>query len=331
MSNIIQLRRAALIAFCTSLVVLSVKFIAFFLTGSKAILSDAIESIINVITGGFLMISIAVSTQPVDENHPYGHGKIEAFSAGLEGGLIILAGIMILLEALPAFFNPLPPENIEQGLGLVFGAGIVNLLVGIYLLHSGKKLKSDALAADGKHLMTDFYTSGGVILGLLLFRFTGWIWIDPLVACLVAINILIPGFFLVRNSAKNLMNEADQSFLERVVDGLNLIKKPGWLFPHKLRSIRSGRYHHVDLHISFPRYWSLDKIHSAEEGLTKTLLEVIGEEGDVMIHADPCIQEYCENCDVEPCPERTQKTKGTKDWTVQEVLSSRPIQRKKTE
>jgi len=324
MINIGQLRQTALLGFITSFVLLTVKFSAYFLTGSKAVLSDAIESIINVVTGAFLLVSVSISTTPVDKNHPYGHGKIEAFSAGLEGGLIILAGLMILIEAVPGFFSPKPPQNLNIGMILLLGAGIVNMLVGMYLLNSGKKLKSEALIADGRHLLTDFYTSAGVIIALILVRVSGWIWLDPLVACLIAGSLLRSGFKLISGSWKNLMNEAEPEFLKRVVTGLNTIKKPGWLFPHKLRSIRSGRYHHVDLHISFPRYWPLHKVHAAEEELTKTLLKALGEEGDIMIHADPCEQTYCQNCDVDSCPERVRDPESEVEWTIEGVTSARP-------
>jgi cation diffusion facilitator family transporter len=323
MKNEQPLRRAAFIAFIVSLLLLAVKFAAFFLTGSKAVLSDAIESIINVITGAFLVVSISVSTQPVDENHPYGHGKIEAFSAGFEGGLIVLAGIMILVEAIPAFFAPQPTQNLGLGMVILFGAGAANMLTGRYLLHSGKKLKSDALIADGNHLLADFYTSAGVIIGLVLVKISGIAWLDPLIACLVAVNILIPGFKLVKNATKNLMNEADPEFLERLVKGLNTIRKPGWLIPHKLRSIRSGRYHHVDLHISFPRYWSLDEVHDAEEQLTRALLIEVGEEGDIMLHTDPCRDAYCHCCEMENCSVRAFPSESKKEWTVQEIIADR--------
>ncbi len=325
MDNIRTLRMAARLAFITSLLLLMAKFGAYYLTGSKAVLSDAIESIINVVTGAFLVLSILVSTRPVDENHPYGHGKIEAFSAGLEGGLIVLAAIMILVEAIPAFFAPHPPTNLGAGILILGGAGVINLVVGLFLLHTGKKHKSEALRADGRHLLTDFYTSAGVIIGLLLFQVTGLVWIDPLVACLVAINILIPGSRLFNNSIKNLMNEADPELLSRIVEGLNNIKKPGWLYPHKLRALRSGRYHHVDLHISLPHYWTLSQVHAAEKEITDALLEAIGEEGDIMIHVDPCEPPNCPVCGVDLCKERHTEFTSSPDWTVQEVTSARKL------
>jgi cation diffusion facilitator family transporter len=318
---------AARLAFITSLLLLVAKFGAYYLTDSKAVLADAIESIINVVTGAFLVLSIMVSTRPVDENHPYGHGKIEAFSAGLEGGLIVLAAIMILVEAVPAFFAPHPPANLSSGIFILAGAGIINLAVGIFLLHTGKTLKSEALRADGRHLLTDFYTSGGVIIGLVLYQITGLVWIDPLVACLVAVNILIPGTRLLKNSMKNLMNEADPELLGRVVEGLNKIKKPGWLYPHKLRALRSGRYHHVDLHISLPHYWSLSQVHEAEQEITEALLEAIGEEGDIMIHVDPCEPPYCTVCEIDTCKERHTEFTSSPNWTVQEVVSARSLKK----
>jgi cation diffusion facilitator family transporter len=317
---------AARLAFITSLLLLMAKFGAYYLTGSKAVFSDAIESIINVVTGAFLMLSIMVSTTPVDENHPYGHGKIEAFSAGLEGGLIILAAIMILVEAIPGFFAPYPPKNLGFGIFILGAAGVINLAVGTFLLHTGKKHKSEALRADGRHLLTDFYTSAGVIIGLLLYQITGLVWIDPLVACLVAINILIPGTRLFNNSIKNLMNEADPELLGMIVKGLNKIKKPGWLYPHKLRALRSGRYHHVDLHISLPHYWTLSQVHEAEKEITDALLEAIGEEGDIMIHVDPCEPPYCPACGIDSCKERYAEFTSSSDWTVQEVVSARSLQ-----
>jgi len=325
MDNIRSLKMAARLAFITSLLLLGAKFGAYYLTGSKAVLSDAIESIINVVTGAFLMLSIQVSTRPVDKDHPYGHGKIEAFSAGLEGGLIVLAAIIILVEAIPAFFAPHPPTNLGSGILILGGAGVINLVVGLFLLHTGKKQKSEALRADGHHLLTDFYTSAGVIIGLLLFQLTGLAWIDPLVACLVAVNILIPGSRLLKKSIKNLMNEADPELLNRIVEGLNRIKKPGWLYPHKLRALRSGRYHHVDLHISLPHYWTLSQVHAVEKEITDALLEAIGEEGDIMIHVDPCEPPYCPVCEIESCAERDTEFNNATEWSVQEVTSARKL------
>ena len=325
MKNNHAMHMAARLAFITSLALLLAKFGAYYLTDSKAVFSDAIESIINVVTAAFLMLSISVSSKPVDEDHPYGHGKIESFSAGLEGGLIILAAIMILVESIPVFFAPQPPRNLGLGLYILGGAGAVNLVVGGYLMRAGRTYKSEAISADGRHLLTDFYTSAGVIIGLLLYRLTGFPWLDPLVACLVALNILIPGISLLAKSFKNLMDEADPELLERIVLALNTIKKPGWLYPHKLRALRSGRYHHVDLHISLPHYWTLTQVHKAEQEITQALLDALGEEGDIMIHVDPCEPPYCPICNVDKCSARKAEFNSAPNWSVKEVISARAV------
>ncbi|MEK6198351.1 MAG: cation diffusion facilitator family transporter [Desulfobacterales bacterium] len=325
MKNNHAMHMAARLAFITSLALLLAKFGAYYLTDSKAVFSDAIESIINVVTAAFLMLSISVSSKPVDEDHPYGHGKIESFSAGLEGGLIILAAIMILVESIPVFFAPQPPRNLGLGLYILGGAGAVNLVVGGYLMRAGRTYKSEAISADGRHLLTDFYTSAGVIIGLLLYRLTGFPWLDPLVACLVALNILIPGISLLAKSFKNLMDEADPELLERIVLALNTIKKPGWLYPHKLRALRSGRYHHVDLHISLPHYWTLTQVHEAEQEITQALLDALGEEGDIMIHVDPCEPPYCPICNVDKCSARKADFNSAPNWSVKEVISARAV------
>jgi cation diffusion facilitator family transporter len=306
-------------ALLVSVLLLAVKFAAYFLTGSAAVLSDALESIINVITGAFMLVSVTVSSRPADESHPYGHGKIESFSAGLEGGLILLAAIIIVIEAAPRFFSPIPPQRLDLGILLLLGAGSANLGLGFFLLRHGRKHHSDALIADGHHLLTDFYTSGGVILGLFAVRATGWLWLDPLMACLVAVNILVPGFKLVRRSTQNLMNQSDPETLQRVVAALKQIKSPVWLAPHDLRVIRSGRYYHIDLHIHLPHYWTLSQAHEVEMEVAAALLQALGTEGDVMIHLDPCEPSNCSNCDLESCPARRQPFTSSESMTIEKV------------
>jgi cation diffusion facilitator family transporter len=314
--------KVALFALLVTLGVMAIKFATYFLTNSTAVLSDALESIINVITGAFMLISVIISSRPADKSHPYGHGKIESFSAGLEGGLILLAAIIIAIEAAPRFFDPMPPQRLGIGILMLLGAGFVNLTLGLYLLRFGRRHGSDALIADGQHLLTDFYTSAGVILGLIGVRATGWNWLDPLVACLVAVNILIPGMRLVRISIRSLMNEADPEVLQRIAAALEQIKSPVWLAPHDLRVIRSGKYYHIDLHIHLPHYWTLSQAHKVEEEVAAALLETIGAEGDVMIHLDPCEPSKCSNCSLESCPERQHPFTEGGSITVEKITAN---------
>lgn len=318
------LKKSAVLALTVSVLLLIVKFVAYFLTDSKAVLSDAVESIVNVAAGAFLVYSMNMSTEPVDKCHPYGHGKVESFSAGLEGGFILLAGIMILVESIPAFFTPAAPQKMGLGIILITGTGIVNLAVGFYLLRTGKKHKSEALQADGHHLLSDFYSSAGVILALVAVQFTGWIWLDPLVACLVAVNLLVPGARLLRNAVGNLMNKADPEILQGVLAALRGVKTPAPLCPHHLRVIRSGRYYHIDLHIILPSQWPLAKVHETEKNIARQLLDLLGEEGDVMIHVDPCAKRCCSCCRVESCSARETPYLQATTLTLETVTARHP-------
>ena len=332
MSTVNPTHRAAGIALMITIVLLVIKFWAYFLTGSKAILSDALESIINLAAGLFLIFTVQISTTPADESHPYGHGKIDSFAAGLEGGFISLAGLMILIESLPHFFAPSLPKSLDTGIILICGASVVNLLLGRYLIRLGRIFKSDAIKANGRHLMTDFFTSFGVVIGLILVLITGWAWLDPLMACIVALNILIPGISLVRTAVKNLMNEADPHLLARIVKVLHSMRDYEQLCPHKLRAIRSGNSIHVDLHINLPHYWPLHRVHQVQEEMAKSLLAALGEEGDVMLHVDPCNPSCCPCCGMEPCPERTQPFSGTNHWkagTITGLFRSCPVAKAK--
>jgi cation diffusion facilitator family transporter len=188
---------------------MTVKFVAYFLTDSTAILSDALESIINVVASGFALYSIYLSNQPPDTSHPYGHGKIEYFSVGFEGALIILAAVAILYKAIPAFFYPRMLAQLGLGIFLLLGTSAVNLVLGLFLIRTGRQTRSMPLEADGKHLLTDVYTSVGVVGGLVLVKLTGWQGWDPLAACAVAINIIFTGWRLVKESFGRLMDEAD--------------------------------------------------------------------------------------------------------------------------
>ena len=178
--------RAMILAISVGGLLMTVKFVAYFLTDSTAILSDALESIINVVASGFALYSIYVSNQPPDTSHPYGHGKIEYFSVGFEGALIILAAVAILYKAIPAFFHPRMLAQLGLGIFLLLGTSAVNLALGLFLIRTGRQTRSMPLEADGKHLLTDVYTSVGVVGGLVLVKLTGWQGWDPLAACAVA-------------------------------------------------------------------------------------------------------------------------------------------------
>jgi cation diffusion facilitator family transporter len=303
---------------------MTVKFVAYFLTDSTAILSDALESIINVVASCFALCSVYVSNQPPDASHPYGHGKIEYFSVGFEGALIILAAVAILYKAIPAFFVAPPLAQLNLGIILLLATSVVNLVLGLFLIRTGRKTRSVPLEADGKHLLTDVYTSAGVIGGLLLVRLTGWHWWDPLAACAVAINIIITGWHLVKEAFGRLMDEADKKLLDRIVEILNEHRRPDWIDVHQLRTRHYGDKVHVDFHLVVPRRFGLPEAHVEAEEIEKMILNALDEVAEVIVHVDPCEDPLCERCLQAECQDRSQAGPITvESWRVEEVVMKR--------
>jgi cation diffusion facilitator family transporter len=313
--------RAMILSLTVGGLLMTVKFVAYSVTGSAAILSDAFESIINVVASGFVLYSIYLSHQPPDKSHPYGHGKIEYFAVGFEGALIILAAGAILYKAIPAFFQARTIAKLDFGIILVIGASAVNLAVGIFLMRTGRATSSAPLEADGKHLITDVYTSLGVVIGLVLVRMTGWLWWDPLAACLVAVNIVMTGWHLVKESFGRLMDEADPELLERIVEILNQHRHPDWIDIHQLRTRHYGNKVHVDFHLVVPRSFGLHQAHMEAENIEKMILNSLPEVEEVIVHVDPCEDPMCKWCQQYECEDRSQaRMSSTITWRVEELV-----------
>ena len=202
-------QRIILWSVAISIVLLGVKFYSYVLTGSNAILTDALESIVNVVASLFALYSIRLSAVPKDRNHPYGHGKIEFFSAGIEGTLIIVAGIFILYQSLNSLLLPQPLLELPLGMLLIGFSGVVNGVLGYVLQKKGKELNSITLEADGKHISTDAISSFVLILGIAIIYFTGWNVLDSIISALFAVYIMYNGYFLVRKSVAGLMEKLD--------------------------------------------------------------------------------------------------------------------------
>lgn len=320
--------RAGAISLVVSVVLLGAKSWAYALTGSTAVLSDALESIVNVVAAVFAMGGLIFAGRPADRSHPYGHGKIEFFTAGFEGGLIAFAALMILWEALQGFLAGAEVRNLDLGLWIVLGAGLANATLGLYLVRTGTRYRSLTLVADGKHVLSDFWTSAGIVVGLLLVRFTGLVWLDPLVAALVALNLLVTGFRLVRHAAGGLLDEEDTQLLGSVIPLLNRRLSGGLIRVHHLRAIRAGRFHHVEAHVVVPEFWPVDRAHDLSESVATSVLGELGVEGQISFHADPCRRVYCSACDLGDCPVRLQPFASRPPLTLEEAvqpdMSDRP-------
>jgi len=283
------------------------KLAAWRLTGSAAVLSDALESVVNVIAAVLLLVSLHVAARPRDRDHPYGHGKIEFFSAGAEGTLIGVAALAIIATAVRDLIRGPELQRLDLGLVLVSVLTLANLLLGVYLLRLGRRTRSLALAADGTHLLTDVWTSVGVIVGLAAVRITGYAPLDPLVAIVIAIHILRTGFGLVRRAFAGLMDEADEELLAELVHALERERKPEWIDVHSLRSFRSGAIHHADMHLVVPRFLDAERLHAIDRELRRAVRlgsHPDSASGELLVHFDPCRPRHCPGCPFEPCPVR---------------------------
>lgn len=305
------------ITFFVSFVLLFVKFYSFYLTNSTAILTDALESIVNVVAAGFASYSIYLSSRPKDDNHPYGHGKIEFFSAGVEGTLIILAGIFIIFQAVNNFFDPKELDHLPLGIALIGFSGLVNGMLGLVLQKKGVKLMSLTIEANGKHLMTDAITSLVLILGVAIIYFTGLHYLDSVISILFSLYIIYSGYTLVRRSVGGLMDEADPRSVEAIVALLNKTRKPNWIDIHNMRVQQYGGDRHIDLHLTLPYYLDLTQVHDEVQGVEKVLEDDWSGMMEVFIHADPCIPEKCcHYCQLKTCPVRKAPIDVKIEWTA---------------
>jgi len=312
--------RAVVVSLVVSAALLAAKYQAYLLTGSTAILSDALESIVNVVAAVFALGGIIFAGRPADRNHPYGHGKIEFFSAAFEGGLIAFAAVVIVYEVVLALLRGVEVRALDVGVAIVLGAGGVNLLLGWYLIRTGRRYESLTLVADGRHVLSDFYTSAGIVVGLLLVRFTGLAWLDPLVAAVVALNLLWTGYRLVRLAAGGLLDEEDPELLDRLLKVLQPHLGQGVIRIHHLRAIRAGRFHHVDAHLVVPEFWSVERSHEMAEDLGERVVKDLGVDGEMTLHTDPCHRIYCRMCDLDECPVRREPFSGRPPLTLDEAV-----------
>ncbi|MCC6548705.1 MAG: cation transporter [Ignavibacteriaceae bacterium] len=296
-------RNAALAALITGFLMLAGKMSAYLITNSAAIYSDALESVVHIFASGIAFISIIISSRPEDESHPYGHGNIEFFSAGFEGLLIIVAAIAIIYAAVHDLIFGSEIKKLDIGLYIVIAAGAVNLFLGWYLILTGKKYNSITLIADGKHVLTDSWTSLGVVVGIGLVMLTGYTILDPIFAIIVAANIIFTGSKLIRDSFNGLMDASDPEILKKLCDKIAEIKKDFWIDVHQLRVRRSGNKLFLDFHLVVPYFFTIQQTHTEEIEILKSVNE-LHHPSEIKIHLDHCDFSMCHFCAYAACPER---------------------------
>lgn len=305
-----------------------VKFVAYNITHSVSILTDALESIVNVVAGFIGLYSLYVSAKPKDVNHPYGHGKAEFISAAVEGTLVLSAGAVIIYSAVKSIFLPHRIINIDTGIYLVAGTAVLNWILGFITIKQGKRNNSLALTASGKHLQTDSYSTGALIVGLVVIAFTQLAWIDSIIAVGFGLFIVYTGYAIIRKSLAGIMDEADMILLSQMVAVLNNNRRDNWVDLHNLRVIKYGNVLHIDCHLTVPWYLSVAEAHTEIDYFGTLIRHHFGESLELFVHSDGCQYFQCPICDKEACPVRQYPFREEIKWTVDNVLENKRHGRK---
>lgn len=297
-----------------------VKYVAYLLTHSVVVLTDALESIVNIIAGGVGLYSIWLAGLPRDRNHPYGHGKAEFLSAGSEGTMILLAGMVICYQAVFRYYTGSNVHEAQSGFWLTFATAALNGLAGWYCLQKGKKSQSLILQSSGIHLLSDTWTSGGVLLALGLVQWTGWANWDVIIAFCLGVFMVITGWRILRTSLAGIMDEADLKVLESLIQFCEAQRMSQWIDLHNLRIIKYGSILHMDCHMTLPWYYNLHEAHREMDRLTGLIRQEFGAEIEFFIHMDGCLPFSCAVCSLENCKERKETFKQKIPWTLDNVL-----------
>ena len=303
-----------------------IKMLAWKWTKSVAVFTDAMESTVNVATGLIGWYSVWLAGKPRDKNHPYGHGKAEFISSGVEGALIFCAGILIIYDAVIHLKSPHPVQRLDWGLALLAFTAAANFLVGRYAIAQGKKVKSATLQAGGKHLCTDTYSTIGIIIGLTLLMITKWMWLDAAVAIIFACIILATGYKVIRKSLAGIMDEADFTLLDELIAFLQENRAPQWTDLHNLRMIQYGNILHLDGHLTLPWYFTVREAHTEIERLDHLIKNKFGDAIELFVHVDGCESFSCRICTLENCSVRQHPFEQMIEWNTENVLQNRKHQ-----
>jgi cation diffusion facilitator family transporter len=306
-----------------AVILFAIKMVAYFLTRSVSILTDALESTVNVAAGFIGLYSLFIASKPSDQNHPYGHGKAEFLSAAIEGTLIAVAGFVIIYKAVNNLIHPQPIQKLDYGILLIAITALVNFFTGILSIRQGKKNNSLALIASGKHLQSDTLSTVGIIIGLVIIYYTKLLWLDGAIAILFALIIIFTGYRILRKSVAGIMDEADISLLKKMIAVLNNNRRENWVDLHNLRVIKYGGRLHVDSHLTVPWYLNVQEAHVEIEELSKLIREQFGNSMELFVHSDGCQYFQCPICFKSNCPVRKHPFEKRIQWDVDNVLTDK--------
>ena len=299
-----QKRQALKLVIGAGLLIAIAKVTAYYFTHSTAILSDALESAVNLAAGAFALWSLYYASRPRDSKHPYGHGKIEFLAATAEGSIIFGLGALICGKAIYNLYNPHFVHNIDLGIGLIGITAVVNLFLSRYLKKQAKKFDSVVLEADSKRLLSDSFTSIGLVVGLVILYFTKLIWIDSLMAMISGIFVIRTGYKLTKESVKGLLDAADNKTLQEVVNVLQDGSRPEWIDIRNMRTSHHGMYLYVDCHLTLPWYWSLQKVSEQVREAELLINQKFKERVELFVQAEPCKPSHCHQCSMSACEMR---------------------------
>jgi len=297
------------------------KIIAWSLTRSVAVLTDALESTVNVVAGFISLYSLYVAAKPRDKEHPYGHGKAEFISAAVEGSLVAMAGLVIIYEAIDNILHPHIIQKLDTGMIIIGSTAIINYVTGWYTIKTGTKNNSLALVASGKHLQSDTYSTIGIIGGMALIFLTGWTWLDSAVAIGFAFFIIYTGYTIIRSSLAGIMDEADYALLDKLVSRINENRQENWVDLHNLRIIKFGPVIHVDCHLTVPWFFNVHQAHKEIDAFSDIARNEFGESVELFVHADGCLDFSCKICSKSNCSERKHPFQKTIEWEVHNISS----------
>ncbi|MCW3160442.1 cation diffusion facilitator family transporter [Chryseobacterium oryctis] len=298
------------------------KLIAWRLTNSNAVFSDAMESIVNIIAAFMGLYSLYLAAKPKDEDHPYGHGKVEFITSGIEGALIIFAGIIIIVQAVNSLLSKSVPSKLDWGMIIVGITAIINYILGYISYKKGIKENSLVLQSSGKHLQSDTITTLGVVISLIIVYFTKIYWIDSVVAIIFGTYIIFIGYKIIRKSLSGIMDEQDPDLLNNIIKVLEENRHIEWIDVHNMKIQQFGSSLHIDAHITLPWYYSLREAHNEMEKMILLLAKHTKRSVEFNFHMDDCKPISCSICQITNCPVRENDFIKKVAWTPENVTST---------
>ena len=305
-----------------TVVVFALKMVVFFMTHALSVLSDTLESVVNIIATLVGSYSMYIASKPKDKDHPYGHGKAEFVSSAFQGSLIIGVGCLILYQSIQSYFNPGTLHNLGNGFWLLIIIAIINITTALFVMQMGKKNNSSTLKTSGKLFLIDCFTTFSVAAGLLILIVTGIQKVDAIIAALLGVWVLYDGYKILRASLAGIMDEADMAFLENVIEELDANRNNNWIDLHNLRVIKYGSLLHIDCHLTMPWYLNVHEAHRVMDQFTDLIKSRFGDSVEFFIHIDGCMPFSCAICTLDQCEKRQTPFKQKLKWTMENVLTN---------